>query len=291
VKKWKIAIAGMGIALSVLPGPASADGKFSLRLQGGWAYLSAGDINPGTQAYFDWREAQWGASEFGYRAAHNGFELGGDIIYELTPRLGLGLGVGYLRISRASRSFLSIPDVIGPYASLDVDPTLTALPIRLGLYLTIPLNRTFNFNADAGASVYLRARYSDVWRMAYQAMDTEAGYIDITTQTEKKAAPIGFQGGIGLEYKLSRKLFLCLDARGRYARFRGLEGSSALTSDFRAPFSEHGILYYESVPMLTGSPRLIMVQNSPPDGPGGEPRQAVVDFSGVSLQAGIRIQF
>jgi hypothetical protein len=54
--------------------------------------------------------------------------------------------------------------------------------------------------------------------------------------------------------------------------------------------SETEKLYYESVPMLTGSPRLIMVQSDPPAGPGGVPRQAVVDFSGVSLQLGIRIR-
>jgi len=34
-----------------------------------------------------------------------------------------------------------------------------------------------------------------------------------------------------------------------------------------------------------------MVQSAPPAGPGGQPREAVVDFSGISLQAGIKIHF
>ncbi len=277
-------------ALVLLPELVQAEGRFSLRLQGGWAYVSAGDVNPGTQAYFDWNEAFWGESYFGYRTVHNGIELGGDLIFDLTPRLGLGIGGGYMTFSRASRISLYIPDVIGPYAGLRVKPTLSAVPIRLGLYLTLPLTRTFNFHADGGPSFYFRARYRDTWRTNLVQMETDSGYVDITTLAEKNNAPIGFQGGIGFEYKLSPKLFLCLDARGRYARFRGWRGSSVLESDIRTPFSEQGILYYESVPMLSGAPRVIMVQSDPPDGPGGEPRQAVIDFSGVSLQLGFRIR-
>jgi hypothetical protein len=278
------------IALLLLPGLALADGKISFKLQGGWAYISGGDVNHGTQAYFDLREAQWGASEGGYRAVHNSYEFGGDIIFEIMPRLGLNIGAGYLRISRASHATLYIPEVIGPDAGLIAEPKLDAMPIRLGLDFAIPLNKKLNFHTEIGASCFLRARYSDEWRMLISSMDTVVGYVDIATRAERKRAPIGFQGGIGLEYMLSQKFFLVFDAKGRYARFTGWHGSSVLESDSETPFSEEGILYYEVVPMLVGSPRLIMVQSDPPNGPGGEPRQAVIDFSGVSLQIGIRIR-
>jgi len=56
-------------------------------------------------------------------------------------------------------------------------------------------------------------------------------------------------------------------------------------------FSEEGELYYEASPMLSGSPRLIMVQNTPPAGLGGMPREAAVDFSSFRVQAGIRTSF
>ena len=276
--------------IAIDPSLGLAEGKFSLKLQGGWAYISGGDVNHGTQAYFDFREAQWGASEGGYRAAHNGYEFGGDIIYELTSRLGLSFGAGYLRISRASRAALSIPEVIGPYAGLIAEPTLDAVPIQLGLDFAVPLNKRLSFHTEIGASYFLRARYSDEWRMLISSMDTVVGYVDIVTRAERKRAPVGFQGRIGLEYMLSRDFFIVFEAKGRYARFTGWHGSSVLERDTETPFSEEGILYYEVVPMLVGSPRLIMVQSDPPNGPGGEPRQAVVDFSGVSLQVGIRIR-
>jgi len=283
-------LVAFSFGIVVDPSLGRADCKISLKLQGGWASLSGGDVNHGTQAYFDFREAQWGASEGGYRPVHNGYEFGGDIIYELTPRLGLSFGAGYLRISRASRAALYIPEVIGPYAGLIAEPTLDAVPIRLGLDFAIPLNKRLNLHTEIGASYFFRARYSDEWRMLISSMDTVVGYFDIVTRAERKRAPIGFQGGIGLEYMLSQRLSLVIDAKGRYARFSGWHGSSVLESDTETPFSEEGTLYYEVVPMLAGSPRLIMVQSAPPNGPGGEPRQAVVDFSGINLQVGIRIR-
>ena len=65
---------------------------------------------------------------------------------------------------------------------------------------------------------------------------------------------------------------------------------SVFESNGEILFSERGILFYEVVPELANEPRLLMVQSDPPDGPGSEPRQAVIDFSGVSLQFGIRIR-
>jgi len=290
MKKWSIWIAVIAIALSISPGLAFADGKFSLRLQGGWTYLSAGDINSGTQAWFDWRKDHWDASNFGYKPIHNGFVIGGEIVFELTPRLGIGIGGGYLKISRVSSSYLYDPEVIGLFETLGVEPTLSTVPIQAGVLLTVPLNAKFDFHADIGASYYFKARYSDEWWSIIWMIDVATAYVHITTSAEKKNTPIGFQGGVGLEYELQHNFFLYLDARGRYARFRGWKGTSVLESNDVTPSSEQGILYYESVPMLPDAPRLIMVQNDPPDGPDGESRQAVVDFSGVSLQVGIRIR-
>lgn len=286
----KLVIAIASIILSLQPRLLLAQGRFSLRLQGGWAYLSGGDVNPGTRAFFDWREAMWGASEFGYQAVHNGFELGGEVVFELSQRLGVGIGAGYLEISRPSDLYLYDPVYIGPEETVIAEPRLSAVPIQASIHFSAPLTKKFNFHAEAGASYYFKARYSDESWVRLWSMDTEAGYIHINTSAEQKKLPIGAFGGIGLEYDLQHNLSLLVEVRGRYARFRGSRGTSVLESDYRMPFSEQGVLYYEVVPALTDMTRLLMVQSSPPDGPDGEPRQAVIDFSGVSLQVGIRIR-
>lgn len=278
------------IALIILAGPAFTEGKLSLRLQGGWVYLSAGDVNPGTQSFFDHYEALWPASINGYLAVHNGYEFGGDVIFELTPRLGVSIGGGYLQISRASAMQLFNPELVSPYARVVAEPKMNAVPVRMSVHLTVPMSTRLSFHSDVGASYYFRALYSDEWWRIIMTFDEPTSITYISNHVEKKGIPIGFHGSVGLEYELDHNFFLYLDARGRYARFRGWKGTSVLQNDYETPFSEQGILYYESAPMVSGSPRLIMVQSDPPDGPEGEPRQAALDFSGVSLQVGIRIR-
>jgi len=275
------------IALILLPGLVFADGKISLRLQGGWSYVLGGDANPGTKAFFDYHNTGWDMQTGRYLALHNGYEFGGDVIFELSPRLGIGIGGGYVRISRYSQIGLHAAAPSLNSASASARPRLSAIPIRAGAYLTVPWKKKFHFLVNAGLSYYFRSRYSDESEAVYFPGPS---YVLITTRAEYKRAPIGFQGGISLEYEMGRNFFPYLEARVRYARFRGWKGTSVLESDFEIPLSEQGILYYEVVPTMINTPRLLMVQESPPDGPGGEPRQAAIDFSGISLQVGIRIR-
>lgn len=290
INRLNIGIAISVIAAFLLPGPVFADGKLSLRLQGGWTYILGGDVNHGTKAFF--YPGVWEVSSGGYRGVHSGYEFGGDIIFALTPRLGIGIGGGYMQVSRYSQMSIS-PE--GPSLSSMLyiaEPRLSAIPIRAGLYLTLPWRGKFNFLADFGLSYYFRARYSDEPMSLLFLGETLSSYTLIDTHAENRNIPIGFHAGISLEYELGRNLWLYLGARGRYARFRGWEGTSMLDSNYEPPVSEleQGILYYEIVPTVIHTPRLLMVQSDPPDGPGGEPRQAVVDFSGISLQIGIRIR-
>ena len=277
-------------ALCLLPGLALADGKFSLRLQGGWTYISGGDVNRGTKTFFD--PGAWEVSSGGYRGVHSGYEFGGDIIFALTPRLGIGIGGGYVQISRYSQMGL-LPEGYGwVFGSVIADSKLSAVPIRAGVYLNLPWRGKFNFLADFGLSYYFRARYSNESLRLFFSDGTLYSYLITTTRAENKEFPIGFNAGVSLEYELGHNYFLYLGVQGRYARFRGWRGRSMLGSNSEPPLSEYegGILYYEVVPTLSNEPRLLMVQESPPNGPGGVPRQAAIDFSGISIQFGIRIR-
>jgi len=291
----------------LIPRPTLAAAKISLKLQGGLAYLQAGDVNLGTQAFFDWGKIYFapppgGLIQGGYTAIHWGYEFGGDIIFELSPKLGIGIGAGYLESSKNPPThpgmmlIIDEPQGQGLQKRFHAGTTLTAIPLRLGAFLTLPLNGKLNFTANAGVSYYLRARYHAWWLVYYDVPGLlEDPFQNLFTTADKKNAPFGFQGGIGIEYRAFAKAAFFVEAQGRYARFQGLEGTSlseqAPWGGLFSPFSETGKLYYESVPLIPNAPRLIMVQSAPPAGPGGQPREAVVDFSGVSLQAGVRIHF
>ncbi len=277
------------IALLFVPALVKADVKISFKLQGGWAYLSAGDVNPGNEALFDWEKALWPTSQGGYRPVRHGLEFGGDIIFEFNPGIGVGIGCGYLMASRRSLMEFADPgnDISG---GLSGRPELSAIPIRLSLILRFPLTAKIDLTTRTGGSYYFLARYNDEIREnSFSGLGQIHGFYQFAHRAEIGSAALGLDAGIGIEYRLNRRIFLCLDATGRFAKLHGWEGSSTIYDEL-LNITEHGTLYYESVPSLPDYPRLIMVQTDPPAGPGGEPRQAVIDFSGISLQAGIRIR-
>ena len=285
----------------VLPGSARADGKLSLRLQGGWTHISGGDVNPGTQDWLYYSIGHGANDEFwafwrgGSRAVHIGYEFGGDVIFALTPRIGISIGGGYLRVSRASSMYFDrgVPSIWAGGAG--ANPKLSAVPIRVGVHLTMPLSGKVNFLVEGGGCYYFNARYSDELIEGTSIFDNGLySQTRITTSAEAKGVPLGLHGGLGFEYRLLPNLFLSLSALGRYARFRTWEGFSEFEFfdyvEGWTTFSEQGILYYELVPDLPDPPRLITAQSSPSMTIGPEPRKAVIDFSGISLQLGIRIR-
>ena len=276
------------IALLFVPALVKADVKISFKLQGGWTYVSAGEVNRANKALFNWEGALWPTSQGGYRPVRHGVECGGDFIFEFTPRIGVGIGCGYLTASRGSLMEFADPenDIDG---GLSARPELSALPVRLSLILRFPLSAKIDLTTRMGGSYYFLARYNDEIREnSFSGLGQIHGFYGFAHRAEIGSAALGLDAGIGIEYRLNSRVFLCLDATGRFAKLHGWEGSSTIYNEF-LNMTEHGTLYYESFPALPDFPRLIMVQTDPPAGPGGKPRQAVIDFSGISLQAGIRI--
>jgi hypothetical protein len=298
------------LCLILMTAPALAGGKITLRLYGGLSYLDAGDVNPGTQAFFDWGKTYFapppgGSIEGDYSAIHWGYEFGGDLIFELIPKVGIGIGVGYLQMSRETPPtpytkpyvMMSIDDPLtGDSTEFTVGTKISTIPIRASLFLSLPIGKKLDITANTGVSYYLQAEYHADWLVGVLNSIWTGPDSRLSTTAEKKTAGFGLQGGVGIEYKFTRTTGLFVEAQGRYAKFRGFEGTStSVPNEFNGgvlpSFSETGKLYYESVPTIPGSPRWILVQSAPPAGPGGTPREAAVDFSGVSFLAGIKIHF
>lgn len=88
--------------------------KFGIKFAGGLSYLSVGDINSGINGYFDLRKNQ--ATEIPRifmegdpSPLHLGFNFEINFMMNLTPKWGIGLGVGYVRASNTSEIILQQP--------------------------------------------------------------------------------------------------------------------------------------------------------------------------------------
>ena len=113
-------------------------------------------------------------------------------------------------------------------------------------------------------------------------------------KTNVHAGGIGFHGGVGLEYRLRKNVSLVVEGSGRYARVSGLKGEYNEQSSEGADATDKGKLYYYEwkyneklypwVELLDRDPSEINFSS-----PIYNAREAVIDFSGFSLRAGIKI--
>jgi hypothetical protein len=275
-------------------GEPKKSSPLSLRLYGGLSRLAAGDLNEGFDGFFELLElyaADVGASTTGgYNPLHAGYNFGADLIFQLTPNIGVGIGAGYLQISKSSLMTLSFE---GEEFTLTGTPKLSAMPIRLAVFLTLPLGGKFNLTADAGAAIYAGLKLDAEQRLELSTTDWQE--MSLSASRSSLSDNLGFQGSLGFEYKISQKMGFFLEAVGRYARFKNFDTATGI-SEFSggSPETDVGKIYLETNTIAgVGSYSWFIVSADPPtpEPPYTEYREPKIDLSGFSLQAGIRIRF
>ncbi|MBM3306560.1 MAG: porin family protein [Candidatus Aminicenantes bacterium] len=273
-------------------GGATNASRFSLRLYGGFSRIGAADLNAGFDGYYELIELYealgFGTVTGGYTPLKNGFNGGADVIYQITPRIGIGVGAGYLRTSANSLATLSIEEDVIDFPAT---ATLSAIPIRLGVFLAFPLGGKLNLTADAGAAYYAALKLDATQRLEFDDGD----WLEMSINAQRSSfANLGFQGSLGLEYMVSPKMGLFVEALGRYARFKNFETAtgSNRNSDGDSDSTE-GKIYLMTKTFTEGSWSMFTVEETPPvsSPPSTVFTEPKIDLSGFSLQAGIRIRF
>jgi len=257
-----------------------------LKLFGGWAFYQSGDIDPGEKGLFDiWTQnvAARGV-EFEQRTAsplHSGFNLGGDVICDLGPKLGVGLGFIYTHTIHADS--YTYNELKAYENSLESSMDLTVLTFKLGAYYTIPLGRRIKIELNAGPALFHA-------NLDYTLSDNGREFWDKMNLTGK-AWKAGVQGGLGLQIGLNERVAFFVDVLGRYAKISNLAGSGFVSSGDNgrpAPSTTitTGTLYF--VPDAP-YPRLAIFPDGSSDAAAA--RKAVFDFTGVDVVGGVRILF
>jgi len=275
------------IPLAILfPGSALGSNiSFSLRLYGGLNYISGGDLNEGLKGVNDYYAKYFwyfGLTKSGgeYRPVHRGVNYGGDFIIHMTPNIGIGFGADYLQGTSESTVTFT------PVAAVDkTTAEVSAIPLRFGLYFTLPAGAFINFNVHVGLGYYLA-------KISYDFRSSVPGSWErLSVQAEAKG--LGYHGGIGLELKFSPAISLFLEGLGRYASISGFEGSGEKTDSYGSHGLDNGKLYYyKTYSGILGTFSAIFVHGTEPSGSSlSSVREAKIDFSGFSAFAGIIIHF
>jgi hypothetical protein len=272
-------------------GGAEGFSRLSVRLYGGLSYIGAGDINTGSRGFFDLLElyAAYGVGTFTgeYSSLHGGFDAGVDIVYQITPNIGLGLGAGFIRCTRGSAGVYSDE---GQDAAVTAAPAISAIPIRLGAFLTFPASPTLDFTAEVGGAYYAGLEFDLEQRLEFGPND----WVEfLYSGGEAGSSNLGFHGALGLEYEITAKTGIFVQAVGRYAMLGNFKTAWEIMNDGGGNSNtSDGVLYIrtESDPDFTFSE--FTVRETPPvDDADTTYREPKFDLSGFSLQVGFRFRF
>jgi hypothetical protein len=255
----------------------------SVKLSGGLSYFGSGDIDRGTKGIFDVTADSLSAA--GYLVdermdpLHTGIEVSGDIIYSISRRIGIGLGVDYI-YATVKNLLIVTGKELPTEEQISSSPKITAVPIRLGLFFKFPIHRLFSLSLSGGPSLYL-TEYS-------YAMDTK--WADMTSVFhEATAQSLGFHGGIGLEVNLNRRTVFFIEGQGRYAKITNFEGEEK-TKELVFYKEEKYVGYDYVITEENGQYPYLAIREEEPSG-FKNMRKATFDLSGVSLRAGLIIKF
>jgi hypothetical protein len=263
-------------------------GSFSFKITGGVAAISGGDYNQGVQGSNDLNQASYSNVNGVFRKLNRGLNLGVEGILQLTPRLGVGLGVGYCRTREGDTVSYDWSDSFGTFHdSMTVKPDFSTIPVTLNLHYAVPLG-PFRVDLTAGAGVYLSwFNYDD------QYSSTEFDWNYHYTWKAQKAA-FGAQGGLGLELPLGSSLSLVLDVFGRYARLSDIKGSWTVSGSMGGfPYADSGddhyFWYYELTSNGTVYPQTALQATEPKNFAISNARKGHFDFTGVAATLGFKI--
>ena len=271
--------------------PGGKPSRFMVRLYGGYGRIAAGDLNEGLDGYYELIELYAaegiGTVTGGYSPLKAGYNFGADFIYQISPKIGVGLGVGYMRNSMSSLATWT------GEGNIDLPGTaaLSAVPIRLGLFVTLPLGQKLNLTADAGAAYYAALKFDATQRIEFD----EADWQEMSLSASRSSFDnVGFQGSLGLEYMVTSKMGLFVEALGRYASFKNFETATGSNRN-SGGFSEttEGKIYLMTYAFDDFVWSLFTLEETPPVStpPSKIYTEPKIDLSGFSLQAGFRIRF
>ncbi|MBM3297066.1 MAG: hypothetical protein FJY83_05630 [Candidatus Aminicenantes bacterium] len=284
-----IGVLAVGLWAALWPsaaGAQSAAEALTLKAYFGANCLDGGEFNSGQKGWAEFYEIIFGLLSYAagseVRPAEFGLTGGGEVFYRIGRSLRAGLGVGVIQSSQKSDIAFTPAAAGREPLTYTAETRMIAVPVTVNLYYFLPAKGRLAFGVHAGLGPH------PAWGYASQRLSETSG--DWTLNEFKvQGGGLGFQGGLGLEYVLSRGLAFTLEARGRYAVFSNFKGDVVKSDSSGWTSSVGGLLWNERLDLgALGSVDILDVSETKPSGSVmSDVRRTRVDFSGVSLILGV----
>ena len=225
-----------------------------------------------------------------FEETKSGLDLGGEFFFNFTPQLGIGLGIGYIQ-QAGKESGLLLGDA-GLGIEFKATPKISAIPILMTFHFGIPIGNIMDITASAGGGLYLgTVQYDQVMKFMLWGM-----WEQFDTAWKAKSNALGFHGGLGFAFHLSKFMDLVLDISGRLVNFKSLTADAAWVGTSNMGPSSSGtdtnqtLWYFESEQDGLWFSQ-VMLDDTKPSAPNTRnEEEAVVGLSGLSLQLGLRLK-
>lgn len=279
----------------------------TLRLSGAYGISDGGDFNT---FFGELKETLTVLDRLGIMSQEGtlekikwGYEFEGEIIWNVHKNVGIGVGAGYItRGKESSLDILSYFDYLFPQTvSIIFNPKFNVYPIKLSAHLHFPIGPRWNFFFNGGVGYYLgRFNYDITAEVPREFIDSGYTGMDLVDcQSKFKDNVVGFHGGVGFEFNVSRNIWYFMEGTARYVKFKNLEGDvEILDSEQLLSESASGPLWFSRYPLglypsddLGGSVPFLTVSDTEPYGELLDKRKAIFDLSGVAIRVGILIKF
>jgi hypothetical protein len=272
----------------ITTGVYSADNNRTIdfKISGGIAYLEVGDWN---DHHIGWNESRRRSVEAAggtviseNQPLHWGWELEGEFILHLGSQFAVGIGTGYI-----NGKLEDVAETItNNITALNIhDFGVKAIPIKAMAYFFLPLSHKVQMALGGGLGYYFAS-----FTRFYRREPGDGYWID--SDMEGSGSGLGAEGGISLEYALSNDLTIFLGGSGRYAKIGGIEGTRERIDSNSWSDSIEGTYYALERERTPGiwSP-VVNIATEAPSGEGTRNvRDGVLDFSGFTIKAGIKIR-
>ena len=285
--------------------------KLSIKLTGGLRYINVGDINNHIESFDNYMSSHLSFYEGGKMGKINNYgpDLEGELRLDISSKFAVGVGIGYISGKNESNfqtvgafpfDQLFIPEIGPSYALFEfvVESKVETIPIKLGIYYTIPLGSRINIFLKSGLDYYFSKcfiyKYNEIISLDRAVLIPE--FYEISNKYDMRGNGLGFNGGLGFEYKISNVLAIVLEIQRRYAKIKNLKGKWIYSNTFTLEQGEdEGILYIgkknmEDEGFSDNYPDLVVSPSKPSGAKILNAKEATLDLSGFSLRVGIRIK-
>lgn len=273
--------------------------RLSIKLTGGWGYTLIGDINTHLESLNNIETFESATGEI-TKLKNWSPDWEAELRLNISRSFGISLATsGVINQKNESHLVTTGPGIWGGWTGIFIfKPEAKArMPVKLGMYYNFPIISRINVFSTAGIGYY-SASISN-YRKFHEIVSPplESYWMWEYWKTDYKAN-LGFHGGIGLEYSLTKNIALVLEVQGRYVKIKNLKGfiQSEDSHSIGRISKRTGYLWsYKISAWDFGSYYNLDIREEPPSGfipeiSISEVRKATIDLSGYSMRIGLRIR-